>query len=358
MKLLDFLKDRWLSLLAVLLISVFSAVLLVVLGAGGYAAGYVALLFLLGEAVALAVEYFQRKSFYSKLTDSLKRLDKKHLIAEMLPEPSFTEGKILCDVLSQAGKSMNDEIAGYRIETKEYREYVETWVHEIKTPISACRLMMDNNPGSFSRGFGRDFDRIEDYVEQALFYARSGSVEKDYVLKLCTLRQLVSSAVRKHSVLLIESGVKIETEDLRFNVPADTKWLEFIISQVLLNSVKYRKDTPTVWFYGSQERNSVTLTIEDNGIGIPQKDLSRVFEKGFTGENGRRGARSTGLGLYLCKRLCDKMGLGISVASVEGSGTAVSIVFPVSEMYRELSPHARPGISSVENQKSGVPGEL
>jgi signal transduction histidine kinase len=334
MKLRDFLRDRWLSLLVVLLISAFSAILLVVLGAGAYAAGYVALLFLLGEAAALAAEYLRRRSFYRRLMDSLDHLDKKHLIAEMLAEPSFTEGKILCDVLSQAGKSMNDEIAKYRIETKEYREYVETWVHEIKTPISACRLILENNPGKLSHDLGQDFDRIENYVEQALFYARSGSVEKDYVLKHCTLRQLVSASVKKYAALLIEGGVKVETETLELSVSADAKWLEFMIGQILINSVKYRKNGPVIRFSGVQGKDSVTLTMEDNGIGIPQRDLGRVFEKGFTGENGRTAARSTGLGLYLCKRLCGKMGLGISIASIEGCGTAVSIVFPVSGMYR------------------------
>lgn len=338
MKLWDFLKDRWLSLLAVLLISAFSAILLNVLGVGAYAAGYVALLFLLGEAAALALEYFQRRSFYNKLMDSLEHLDKKHLIAEMLAEPSFTEGKILCDVLSQAGKSMNDEIAKYRIETKEYREYVETWMHEIKTPISACRLILENNPGKLSHDLGQDFDRIENYVEQALFYARSGSVEKDYVLKRGTLRQLVSSSVKKYAALLIDSGIKIETEALDVSVLADAKWLEFIIGQILINSVKYRKNDPVIYFSGMQGQDNVTLMIEDNGIGIPQKDLGRVFEKGFTGENGRMIARSTGLGLYLCKRLCDKMGLGISIVSIEGSGTAVSILFPVSGMYQVVNP--------------------
>lgn len=197
MKLRDFLKDRWLSLLAVVLISAFSSILLIVLGAGAYAAVYVALLFLLGETAALTVEYLRRKSFYSKLMDNLNRLDKKHLIAEMMSEPSFTEGKILCEVLSQAGKSMNDEIAKYSIASKEYREYVETWVHEIKTPIAACRLLLENNPGTLTHGLRQDFDRIENYVEQALYYARSGSVEKDYILRRCTLRQFVSSAVKK-----------------------------------------------------------------------------------------------------------------------------------------------------------------
>lgn len=337
MKLYDFLKDRWMYLAASLLAAGFTAVLLLSLGAGPYSAGYAGGVFLLGQAGALAVDYFRRRSFYRSLDDSLTRLDRKHLIAEMLAEPSFEEGRILCGVVSQAGKSMNDEIAKYRLEEKEYREYVETWVHEIKTPISACRLMLENNPGALSEELTPDFDRIESYVEQALYYARSGSLEKDYVLKQCTLKQIVSAAVRKNAPALISSGVRIETESLDIPVMADSKWMEFILSQLLSNSVKYRGKEPCVRFSGTCEKNSVTLTVTDNGIGIPQKDVGRIFEKGFTGENGRRASsKSTGIGLYLCKRLCGKMGLSISVASSEGSGTAVSVVFPVSSMYRAV----------------------
>lgn len=336
MKFRNFLKGRWLSIVIVVLITAFTSSMLIVLGAGVYAAYYVSALFVLGEAVELAAEYFQRRSFYNGLLDNLDLLDRKHLIVEMLADPSFEEGKILCEVLRQAGKSMNDEISKYRRETKEYREYVETWVHEIKTPISACRLIMENNPGDVSRELQQDFSRIENYVEQALFYARSGSVEKDYVLKLCTLKELTSSAIKKNAALLIESGVKIHTESLNTVVYADRKWMDFIIGQILINSVKYRAKTPAVTFSGNTGASGVTLVIEDNGIGISQKDLSRVFDKGFTGENGRMTARSTGMGLYLCKKLCEKMGLGISIASIQGCGTAVSIVFPVSRMYDVL----------------------
>lgn len=337
MKFFGFLKDRWMYVAASLLAAGFTAVLLSSLGAGNYAAGYAAVMFLLGQAAALAADYFRRRSFYRNLEDSLDRLDQKYLIAEMLAEPPFAEGKILCGTLAEADKSMNDEIAKYRIEEKEYREYVETWVHEIKTPISACRLMMENNPGELADELTPDFDRIESYVEQALFYARSGSVEKDYVLRQCTLKQIVSSALRKSAGSLIGSGVKIETESLDIPVMADSKWLEFILSQLLSNSVKYRGTEPSIRFTGVRTKNGVALTVSDNGIGIPQKDLGRVFEKGFTGENGRRASsKSTGIGLYLCKRLCDKMGLSISADSGEGDGTAVTIVFPVSSMYRAI----------------------
>lgn len=333
MKLADFLKDKWVSAAAALGTAAFSSLLLLALGAGGYAAGFVPALILLGEVAALAAEYVPKRKFYGETMESLDRLDKKFLLSEVLKEPGFLEGKLLCEVEKQTEKAMNDEIAGYRRESREYREYIESWVHEIKTPISACRLILENNPGRLSRDLEQDFARIENYVDQVLFYARSGGVEKDYVLKRVTLKELMGSALKKNASLLIGGGVKVEASGLERSVFADVKWMDFIIGQILINSVKYRREDPVVRFSGVAGPNSVTLVIEDNGIGIPRRDLGRVFEKGFTGTNGRLLGKSTGLGLYLCKRLCDKLNLGISIASIEGSGTAVSLVFPVGSMY-------------------------
>lgn len=333
MKLSDFLRDKWISAAAALVTAAFSCLLLLALGAGGYAAGFVPALILLGGAAGLAAEYIPKKRFYRETMESLDRLDKKFLLSEVVKEPGFLEGKILCEVEKQTEKAMNDEIAGYRRESREYREYIESWVHEIKTPISACRLILENNPGKLSQSLEQDFARIGNYVDQVLFYARSGGVEKDYVLKKITLKELMGSALKKNVSLLIGSGVKVEASDLERAVFADVKWMDFIIGQILINSVQYRRENPSVSFSGIAGPNSVTLVIEDNGIGIPRRDLGRVFEKGFTGANGRLLGKSTGLGLYLCKRLCDKLNLGISIASIEGSGTAVSLVFPVGGMY-------------------------
>ena len=328
MKLRNFLRDRWGYLAATACSAAFAALLLSVLGVGGYAAGYLAGVILLSGAAALGAEFVHKRAFYNALLKSMDRLDKKYLLSEVVREPSFLEGKILCEVLRETEKSMNDEVGEYRRETRDYREYVETWVHEIKTPIAACRLILENNPGLLARALRLDFSRIEGYVEQALFYARSGTVEKDFALRRTTLRELADAALRKNSALLIESGVRIHIGSLNAEVLADPKWVEFILGQILANSVKYRKAEPEIFFEASLSGRETTLTVEDNGAGIPQKDLGRVFEKGFTGENGRRVRRSTGIGLYLCKQLCDKMGLGISIVSVQGTGTAVSLVFP------------------------------
>lgn len=333
MTLSEFLKDKLFSILIVVLAAAFSAILLNVLGVGGYAAGFVAGMFLLGEAAALLTEFFRKRAFYNDLLKNAEQLEKKYLLAEMVERPSFSEGRILCDVLREADKSMNDEIARYRRASQEYREYIETWVHEVKTPISSSGLIIENNPNEVTRNLNSELVKIENYVDQALFYSRSSNVEKDYIIRQTTLKELVSSALRKHSALLIEGKVRVQTSALEKTVFTDAKWTDFMIGQILMNSVKYRSDAPEIQISGLQNENSVTLVISDNGIGIPKKDLERVFEKGFTGTNGRTTAKSTGIGLYLCKRLCTKMNLGISLASTVGSGTMVSIVFPKSNMY-------------------------
>ncbi|WP_444659739.1 sensor histidine kinase [Caproiciproducens sp. R2] len=333
MSLKNFLADKVYHLLFVVLTAFFAAVLLSVLKVGAYAALFVPLVFLAGEAAALALEFLRKREFYNGMLENLEKLDKKYLISEMLDEPSFLEGKLLCECVKTAGKAMNDEIAGYRRASSEYREYIETWVHEVKTPISSSRLMIENNKNEVTLSLNEELSKIENYVEQALFYSRSNHVEKDYVIKSITLKALVGSALKKNSAALIESRTHVETSALDKTVFTDGKWTDFIIGQILMNSVKYRSREPEIKIYGLQNQNSVTLMISDNGIGISKKDLGRVFEKGFTGENGRTSAKSTGIGLYLCKKLCDKLNLGISIASTEGKGTLVSIVFPRSNMF-------------------------
>lgn len=333
MTLAEYLKDKLFSIVIVIFAAVFSGMLLSVLGIGGYAVGFVAAIFLLGETAALLTEFFRKRAFYNDLLKNLEQLDKKYLLTEMTERPTFCEGGILYDVLKETDKSMNDEIARYRRASQEYREYIETWVHEIKTPISSSRLIIENNPSEVTRNLNAELAKIENYVEQALFYSRSNNVEKDYIIRQTTLKELVNSALRKHSALLIESKVRVQTSALEKTVFTDIKWTDFIIGQILMNSVKYRSDNPEIQISGLQAENSVTLVISDNGIGIPKNELERVFEKGFTGTNGRTRTKSTGIGLYLCKKLCTKMNLGICIASTVGTGTMVSIVFPKSNMY-------------------------
>lgn len=329
----SFLRDKLVPIFITLITAGFAFQLLRALGQGDYAGGYLAAAIVFGQVVSLAFEYIRKHDYYEGVRQNLERLDRKYLISEMMEEPSFIEGKVLYEVTKAADKSMNDEIAKYRLVSQEYREYIETWVHEIKTPISSSRLIMENNPGEVIYSLSEELSKIENFVDQALFYSRSSNVEKDYVIKQTSLKDLVGSVLKKHSSMLIEAKISIKTSELDKTIYTDVKWTDFILGQILMNSVKYRRENPCIELYGTENENSVTLVISDNGSGIPRQDLYRVFQKGFTGTNGRSVAKSTGMGLYLCKKLCEKMNLGISITSEENRGTAVSIVFPKSNMY-------------------------
>lgn len=295
----------------------------------------VSILILEGLAVLLpvSVEYARKRSYYGRLLRSLDVLDRKSLLCEVLDEPDFLEGQILYRVLKECNKSMNDEIATYRHQEEEYREYIEAWMHEVKTPLAAAKLTLENDTGSVPASVSDDLRRIEDYLEQALFYARSGSVEKDYLIRPVSLRELVNASVRRNARDMIASKIGLTLENLDFIVLTDVKWTDFILNQILVNAIKYRSASPSIRLYAKQEKNGVSLLIEDNGIGIRQADLPRVFDRGFTGETGRKFSKATGLGLYLSKRLCDKIGLGISVFSIEGKGTTVHLIFPSGTMH-------------------------
>lgn len=323
-----FLRDRLPTLCAAVLTAAFAYAMLTALGAGGYAGGYLAGAILLAQALALGLEYVQRRRFYGTVAREMEKLDRKYLIAELMPVPSFEEGKLFCELTRAADKSMCDAVAEARRQSREYREYIETWVHEIKTPISTARLTLENSPGESTRDLSRSLTSIENYVEQALYYSRSGSVERDYLIRETTLQALAASALKKNAALLIEAGASVHTQGLERTAFTDAKWTDFMLGQVLMNAVKYRSGPLEITITGAEEENGVTLTVSDNGIGIPPGDLPHIFEKGFTGQNGRQGAKSTGLGLYLCRKLCDKMGLGLSADSRPGEGTRVTFTFP------------------------------
>ena len=193
-------------------------------------------------------------------------------------------------------------------------------------------MIIENNKNEVTKSIEQELEKIENYIEQALFYARSNTVEKDYYIKKTRLQEIVNDSIKKNKNLLIPEKTILNLHDLDYEVNTDSKWVSFIINQILQNSVKYKKQNHNLELEMSakQGKQNIILTLKDNGIGIKKGEITRVFEKGFTGTNGRKiGKKSTGIGLYLCKKLCDKLGLGLELNSVEGEGTEVRIVFPM-----------------------------
>lgn len=226
---------------------------------------------------------------------------------------------------------MKDEVADLKRNINDYKEYIETWVHEIKTPIASARLILENDEGYINKSVLEEIEKVEGFIEQVLFYARSSTVERDYIIKKIPLKNSINSVIRKNASILIEKRVKIQLEDIEKKVYCDSKWIEFILQQIISNSVKYMdKDEKYIKIRCLEKDKNIILKILDNGIGISEKSIEKVFEKGYTGENGRKYNNSTGMGLYLCKKLCLKLGLGISIKSKLGVGTEVTIVFPIN----------------------------
>lgn len=275
------------------------------------------------------LEFIKYRRYLNNLINTVENLDRKYLLPEVIEEPRFQEARIINDVLKQCNKSMHEKVKHYKDEQIEYREYIETWVHEIKTPIASAKLILENDNSNLSERINYEMKRVEGFIEQVLYYARSSDVSKDYIIKEFSLRSVVMKSVKSNSRDFINKNIKLDIRGIEGNIFSDEKWVEFIINQIIINAVKFSiPNEGKVSIYSKVNENNIILTIEDNGVGINEKDIDRVFEKGFTGENGRKFGKSTGIGSLLCKKLCDKLGIGISLNSKENIGTKVNIVFP------------------------------
>ena len=333
MNLRDFIRERIVFIIINSLILLFTAILLIVLKVDSFAILFIVIINGAGILTYHIFDYLRKKQYYDEIKENMESLDKKYLISEVIEEGTFTESKLIYDVICKSNKAMNDEIGEFKRGINDYREYIELWVHEIKTPIATCKLLIENNESPLTESIGEEVCKLENYIDQALFYTRSNTLEKDYIIKEMSLSSCVNKVLNNNADSLIKKRVKISLGDLEKRVYSDSKWIEFILGQIISNSIKYmNKEHKELKIYCNENSKYVILNIEDNGAGISEKDISRVFDKGFTGENGRKFGKSTGIGLYLCKKLCKKLGLDITLISEEGKFTRVSIIFPINRM--------------------------
>ena len=197
-------------------------------------------------------------------------------------------------------------------------------------------MIIENNKNEATASIDEELDKVESYVEQALYYARSNTANKDYYIKKNKIEDIVNECIKKNRKVLISEKISINIHDLEIYVNTDSKWLVFILNQIIQNSIKYRKPNgqSEIEIYAMQGKENVILYIKDNGMGIKRGETAKVFEKGFTGTNGRLlNKKSTGIGLYLCKKLCDKLGMAIELESDQNRGTEVRLVFPHSSHF-------------------------
>ena len=278
----------------------------------------------------LFLTYWKRDQQMRQLLGMAGQLSERYLISEVMELPEQAEDQVYYRLLKMAGKSMLEQISEVKRERLEYKEYIEQWIHEIKTPITAMKLLCENHRTDWTKELLLELEKTNRFTEQALYFARSEYTEKDYSVREMALAQVVHQAIADNKYLLLQNGMRLEVKAIQDTVYSDEKWGRFILNQLIANAVKYRAGQPVLRFSTCRQQDQVVLMVEDNGIGISPADLPRIFEKGFTGQNGRIVHQSTGIGLYLCKRLCEKLGIGIS-ANSEGKGTTISLSFHIND---------------------------
>lgn len=331
MQFTDFLKDKLLTISLLLFALITIEIFLAIYPIGNFIKFYIPIILIVFYWIGISMEYFIKRKFYQNVFHTLDELDEKYLVNELIKNPNFMEGKLLKEVLEQTDKAMLEKVNQYKYLQEDYKEYIELWIHEIKTPITASKMVIENNKNNITKSIDEELDKIEDYTEQALYYARSNTVEKDYYIKKSNLKEMVNECIKKNKNILIQEKISMNLHDLEISVNTDSKWVVFILNQLIQNSVRYQKQDSNshIEIYAKMGKENVILYVKDNGIGIKKGEITRVFEKGFTGTNGRlSNKKSTGIGLYLCKKLCDKLGIAIELNSTQGEGTEIRLVFP------------------------------
>ena len=288
------------------------------------------LIWLIIFLIFFSLEYIKinkRYKYIKKLTDNLTE---KYLIAEILPKPQTLEEKAYYYALKKACKSLNDKLTETENKYQNYEEYIESFVHEIKSPISVISLIGDNENNQIIKEETR---KIDDLCEQILFFSRTKNPENDYFIKKINLEDVIHKTLIDYKNIILKNKIKIEVKDTQKIVYTDEKWLKFIIKQILQNSLKYlNKEAKEIEIKTKEEPHNITLIIKDNGVGIHDYDLPKIYNYGFTGSD-RKKTHSTGIGLYLAKKLSEKLNLNLKTTSEYNKYTQTEITIPKESTY-------------------------
>ena len=338
MKLNRYLKDKLYFI--ILFITFLSLIILLLLGFKVSLELIIVIISLLVifAILVLIIEYLKKRNFYNEFINIVDKLDKKYLVIEMLNSPNFHEGEISYNELYEINKSMLENIKNYEISMNDFKDYIEMWIHEVKIPLSSLVLMIHNNKNNISSKMVDQVNRLDNYVDQVLFYVRAENAEKDYLIKKTELNKVINKIALKNKDYILENNINFSVLDCEKKVLTDSKWLEFIIDQIINNSIKYKREIASsfIKIYTEENNEEIRLIIYDNGIGIDAKDLPRVFDKTYTGTNGRLKSKSTGMGLYIAKNLCEKLGHKIAIESKVNEYTKVIITFNKESIYDVL----------------------
>jgi hypothetical protein len=309
-----FVRQYRMSALMFALFSVIFAVIFSLYDLETEAVFYAAGLCILAAVVILGVrfryycrEYYERRYILSAIESEFQRMPD----AKTLPEEDYQQ------MIRTLGKINNSHQTQWQQERQESIDYYTAWVHQIKTPIAVMRMNLQSEDTGEHRELLTELFRIEQYVEMVLSYVRLGSNQTDFVIKEYELDSIIRQAVRKYAPQFVRKRIRLIYEPVNIKVLTDEKWLLFILEQIISNAIKYTQQG-TVTVAVSQEQ---VLSVSDTGIGIASEDLPRIFEKGFTGYNGRADKKATGLGLYLCMQTALKLGITLTAESEAGKGS-------------------------------------
>ena len=272
--------------------------------------------------------FFRMKHRYGRLR---KALEEGGSIDYLLPEDDSFHSRLLRKAIRLKDTENMELLSSYKNNMDELNNYITKWVHEIKIPISVTELMLENSDAlgiETSRKFKTEMERIKFLVNQVLYAGRAAHYQEDLTANEFSLQKAVKEALKLNAYFLMSKNIEVSPGKLDYNVISDEKWVEYILEQILNNASKYVRPNGKVEIYVTEDDRAINLHIRDNGIGIPPADISRIFDKGFTGENGRRTSKSTGMGMYYSKRIADRLGIEIKVYSNVGEFAEFVLVFP------------------------------
>ena len=265
MRFSDFMKDKVIQIGLIIFSIITIEIFLLAYRVNTFIKVYIPVVIFGAFLIATLIEYYKKKKFYKHIQDTISKLDEKYLITELIKNSNFTEAEILKEILEQVDKSMYENVNKYKYLTQDYKEYIELWIHEIKTPIATTKMIIENNKNETTKNIEEEIDKVENYIEQALFYARSNTVEKDYCIKKNKLKDMVNESIKKNKNELIQNKISINIQSLEETINTDSKWIVFILNQILQNSIKY--ESTEIEIYSKKRKENTSLYIKDNGIG-------------------------------------------------------------------------------------------
>ena len=334
MKLVSYIKDKVISIVIYLLMVVLISLILKVFNLDKSVLIVIFLILIINGVMLILVNYFRKRSYYNNILGMLEKLDKKYLVLETVLEPTTYEEEIVNNILYDINKSMIENINIQKRSINEFKDYIEMWIHEVKLPIASMVLKCHNHKEVNSNELLSIIRRLDNDIDQILYYMRSEITEKDFIISEVSLKDIVRSVSLKNKDDLLENKIELEVNIDNECVYTDKKWMEFILNQIISNSIKYKKEKDSfIKITSNVSEDKVNLIVYDNGIGISKGDIKRVFDKSFTGKNGRDKIKSTGMGLYIVKNLCSKLGHNIYIESALDEYTKVIIEFGKNNYY-------------------------